>query len=183
MNLPQPSGLLVNSIHSSSPAVKAGLQIGDVIIAVNDHPVEDPETFRYRVATLPINTTVTLGIWRKGQKLAIQANLILPPEDPAREKTDVTGRNPLNGATIENLSPAVAEETGVRSPEHGVVVAGVKGGVADNVGLQTGDIILGINNSKTPTVKDVLSAVKQPVAAWRVSVQRGESVLTVMVGG
>lgn len=184
MNMTQPTGVLVNGIHSASPAVKAGLHVGDVIVSVKGHPVEDMEAFRYRVATLPIGTTVDLEVMRKEQRLSLQMELIAPPENPPREATLVTGNNPLVGATLENLSPAVSEELGLHGIEHGVVIARLKeSGFMADMGLQPGDVILSINGVKTTTVRDVLDAIKQRERSWRLSIQRGDNTLTMMVGG
>ena len=184
LNLPQPSGLLVDHLHSSSPAKKSGLQVGDVIISVNGRVVEDQEAFHYRIATLTVGSSVTLGVQRKGQKIDIPVTLIMPPEDPPREDTKVTGRNPLSGATIENLSPAVIEETGIHGVDQGVVISEIKDGSdAATVGLQKGDLIIAINNVKIQNVSDAVKLVKQTPGGWRVSIQRGMNTLTIMVGG
>jgi serine protease Do len=185
LNMPQPSGILVTSINSASPVGRAGLRTGDVVASVNGHKVDDLGAFHYRVATLAIGSDITLGIQRKGQKIDIQAKLIAPPEDPPREKTKVTGDNPFAGATIENLSPAVAEETGIHKLEHGVVIAevGENVGVAANVGLQPNDVILSVNGAKIAAVSDVMNAIKQHVNSWRINLQRGDQNISIMVGG
>jgi serine protease Do len=183
MNMAQPSGLLVNEINPASPAVKAGLHIGDVITSVNGRTIEDSDSLHYRIATLPVGSNANLGILRKGQKLEISVTLVAPPENPPRESTSVTGRNPLAGAVIENLSPAVIEESGLHSIERGVVVRSVKEGIAANVGIQPGDVILSINGTKVVSVGEVMSAVDRPASSWRLSVQRGDNTMTIMVGG
>jgi serine protease Do len=184
LNLPQPSGVLINQIHPASPAGKAGLHIGDLVVSVNGRTVEDIDAFRYRVATLPVGSTVDLGIIRKGQKLDIHVSLTAPPEDPPREKTSVTGPNPLAGAAIENISPAVIEETGLRGVEHGVVVASVKSGSnASHVGLHSSDVVISINGKKIGNVQEALAELGKSEDGWGITIQRGESMLTVMVGG
>jgi len=176
--------LLVNRIHPASPAAKAGVRAGDVITALNGKEVEDPEAFHYRLATMPVGASVDFGILRKGEKLDVSVHLIAPPEDPPRQKTRVTGLNPLGGAEIENLSPAVSEETGLRNLEHGVIVSDVKeGAAAANVGIRPGDVILSINGSKIGDVSAALAAVKAPATSWRVILQRGDEKMTIMVSG
>ncbi|MDP9128024.1 MAG: DegQ family serine endoprotease [Pseudomonadota bacterium] len=183
MNMAQPAGVLVNNIHSASPAGKAGLRVGDVIVSVDGKPVDDLGTFRYRIATRPVGDTANLGIVRKGQKTDIQTVLIAPPEDPPRDRTEVKGRNPFAGAILENLSPAVIEETGVRGAEHGVVVIDVKeDSAAASIGLQPGDIVLSINNGKVADVQDVATAPASR-GGWRIKIERGDNVISVMVGG
>lgn len=183
LGLAQPVGVLVNNIHPGSPAAKAGVQAGDVITALNGRMVEDPEAFHYRLATTGVDSTVNFGLVRKGQKMELPVHLIAPPEDPPRQKTLVKGVNPLGGAEIENISPAVNEELGLHNLDHGVIVSDVKGGAAGNIGLQPGDVILSINDSKIADVAAALAAVKGPARGWRMVIQRGEQKLTIMVNG
>ena len=182
MNMAQPAGVLVNSVHSDSPAAKAGLRVGDVIVAINGRAIEDAQSFHYRVATLPVGSTATFGIQRKGQKSDIPVILIAPPETPARERTTVTGNNPLAGAVIENLSPAVIEENNIHGIEHGVVITAIKdGSVVQNIGLQPGDVVVSVNGDKVSSVNDVLTFVKRETHSWRVTVQRGDNNMTIVV--
>jgi serine protease Do len=184
LNMAQPTGLLVNKIHPASPAAKAGVQAGDVITALNGRAVEDAEAFRYRLATMSVGTSVDFSLLRKGQKLDVAVRLIAPPEDPPRQKTRVSGLNPLGGAEIENLSPAVSEETGIHNLEHGVLVSDVKeGAAASNVGLRPGDVILSINGTKITDVTTAMAAIKLPARSWRMTIQRGDEKMTIMVGG
>ncbi|MDX2028729.1 MAG: Do family serine endopeptidase [Alphaproteobacteria bacterium] len=183
MNMGQPIGILVNGIHSASPAGKAGLQVGDVITNVNGRVIENSEAFRYRIATLTVGSSANLGILRRGQKLSFAVNLIPPPENPPRDETTIKGNNPFGGATVQNLSPAVIEETGFRGPEQGVIITQVKGGSsASNVGFRPGDVLLGVNTTKLSSVRDVVGASKQP-GPWRITMQRGNNTVTIMVGG
>lgn len=184
LNMAQPTGLLVNSINPASPAAKAGVQAGDVITAINGRAVEDAEAFRYRLATMQVGTAVDFSLLRKGQKLDVAVRLIAPPENPPRQKTVVKGLNPLGGAEIQNISPAVMEEMGLRTIERGVVVSDVKpGAAAANIGLQPGDVILSINGNKISDVETALGVVRTQARGWRMVFQRGEQKLTIMVGG
>ncbi|MDD5587436.1 MAG: DegQ family serine endoprotease [Alphaproteobacteria bacterium] len=183
LGLSSPSGVLVNALHSASPAGRAGLKRGDVIAAVNGKTVEDPSAFRYRVATMAVGTDAVLDVLRKGQKVNVSFKLIAPPENPPREETTVKGNNPLAGAVIANLSPAVAEEIGFRGAEKGVVVINVADeGPAARLGFQRGDVIQRLNGLEPAKVSDVLSAVqKQPSNGWRLSVWRGGNVIDIVV--
>ncbi len=184
LGLTRPSGMLVNAIHEASPAKSAGLKVGDVIEAVNGKPVDEPAAFRYRVATLAVGTEAVLDIVRAGQKLSLPIKLIAPPEVPARDETQIKGKNPLNGAVIANLSPAVIEENGLRGEEHGVVVLRLAdNAAAASLGLQPGDILLRINGTNIATVRDAMAALQQQPRGWRLTFRRGDNAMTVMVGG
>lgn len=184
LGMAQPAGVLVNKIHPSSPAAKAGVQAGDVVVALNGRAVEDVEAFRYRLSTVAVGSSVNFSVLRKGQKLEFPVHLIAPPEDTLRQKTLVKGLNPLGGAEIENLSPAVSEDMGLRNLEHGVIVSAIKqSGPASNIGFQPGDVILSINDNKISDVAAALEAVRVPSNGWRVVFQRGDEKMTIMVGG
>jgi len=184
LNMAQPSGLLVNHIHPASPAGKAGLQVGDVITSVNGHAVEDPEAYHYRIATLSVGSSVDFGVLRKGQTLTVHVPLIAPPENLPRDKSEVSGNSPLSGAVLENLSPAVAEDIHLHGAERGVVITAVKeDSNAASLGLQPGDVVVSINGAKIANVSDAMAALKQHNNSWRLSIQRGDSLVTVMVRG
>lgn len=185
LNLPQPTGMLINEIHHASPAKKADLRVGDVVVSVNDKPVESPDAFRYRIAMLPVGTTASLEVVRKGQNLGkVSLDLIAPPEVPSRDKTLLKGNNPLAGATVVNISPAVTEELGLHNVEHGVVVINVNDtSVAASLGLRPGDMIIGVNGEEITTVSDVLAKTQARVARWRVAIRRGDQVVNMLVGG
>ena len=184
LNLARPAGLLVKALHPASPARESGLKIGDVIIAVNGKTIEDPEGFRYRIATLSVGGAAALDVQRQGQALHLSLKLVAPPESPPRETTKIKGRNPLSGATLANMSPAVSEETGLRGVEHGVVVLNVAENTsAAALGLQVGDVLLSINKTDIVTAGDALEALRQNSQRWHLSIRRGGEVMNVMVGG
>ena len=184
MGLAQPAGYLVNAISPASPVIPAGLHVGDVIVSVNGHSVDDAESFHYRIAILPIHSVADMGVLRKGQKLHVQVTLIAPPENPPRDKTTVTGHNPFAGATIQNISPAVIEEFNLHQGERGVVVTEVKTGTpAASIGLQPDDLLIGINNIKIVSVKDILQALEKKGSGWQIILQRKGNTISIMVGG
>lgn len=183
MDMAEPKGVLVKKILPSSPAGKAGLQVGDVIVAVGNKTIEDVSAFHYRIDTLAVGATADLGIIRKGQKLDLHIVLIAPPEDPPRDKTEIKGRNPFGGAIIENISPAVVEEMRLAEVDQGVIIVDVMDGTAAaNIGLRPGDIILSVNNAKISNVSEIKNIANQQSNRWQLSIQRGDSVMNVVVG-
>jgi len=185
LNISPPAGFLVDAINPASPALKAGLKIGDVVVSVNNRAVDDLESFNYRIATLPPGSTVVVGLVRKGQKISVSFPLITAPEVPPRNETRMTGENPLAGAALANISPAVIEQTSLENIDHGVVAESIApDSIAASIGLRPNDVVVAINGIKTPTVQDVVAAIKLPpqMRGWRLTIQRGDSVLTMMVG-
>lgn len=184
LNLPRPIGILVSGLHSASPARAAGLKRGDIITGVNGRVVEDIEAFRYRIATLAIGQTAELEIQRDGQRMMIGLPLIAAPESPARNETLIKGRNPLAGASVINVNPAVAEAYNLPDDADKVMVLKVAANSsADNLGLQTGDLILAVNGAAITTVNDVQPLMDKPARGWRLKLNRGGNVVNLLVAG
>jgi S1-C subfamily serine protease len=81
--------------------------------------------------------------------------LMAPPEDPPRDSTVVNGRNALNGATVVNMSPAVAEEMGMIEWRAGVAVVEVQPGSYASRFMRRGDMVTAINGKDVKTVADL----------------------------
>jgi len=179
--LPHPGGVLINTIAPSSPASRAGIRMGDVILAIDGHDLADPEELRFRVATLPIDKPIQLVIWRNGQRSDMTVMLSALPEVPPRDTTALGDEGPLAGATIANLNPAQADELGLDTSLHGVVVAGVRDGtLADRAGLQTGDIIASLNRRPVDNVGQLKEAL-QTGGPWTFGIKRGGQLFSVTV--
>lgn len=183
LGLARPVGLLVNSVHKASPAAKAGLKVGDVIVGVGGKPVDGPAAFSYRIATMQADSLVELEVFRSGQRTPISFKLTPPPEIPAREETPVSGRTPLSGVTLANMSPAVAHQYNLPEGGAGVVVVNVAANTpAARLGLRLGDAIVQINGEKIETVKDAQKALQMETLRWRMTIRRGEELVNMMVG-
>ena len=184
LGMARPAGALVSDVRTGSPAADSGLKRGDVVVAVNGQSVDDPEALGYRLATHTLGSTVTLGVTRAGKNVDVPLRLAAAPEVPARDATTITGRNPFGGATVWNLSPAVADELSLQDVPQGVVVADVEdGSAAQSVGLQKGDLILAVNDTKIATTADLKRVSVTRPGYWKLSVGRGGQVLTTVVGG
>ena len=184
LGLTRPFGVLINGVHPRGPAARAGLEIGDLITAVGGRRVDDPQALRYRMATLPIGETTTLGVLRKGRELTLTVALKPPPEDPPRNITELTGRNPLGGATVANLSPALADEFSLATDRSGVVVLRVKRrSLARRFGVKRHDIILAINGREAPSVGALKRILADGARRWRIAILRGDRVIEMVVDG
>ncbi|HEY6670522.1 MAG TPA: DegQ family serine endoprotease, partial [Methyloceanibacter sp.] len=159
LGLATPSGALVAKVHAKGPAARAGLKAGDVVVSVDDKPVQNPQAFQYRFVTKGISGAVELGVLRKGQQVKASITLIAPFEDPPRDARDLEGRHPLTGCTVANISPAVAAEVGIDDDmREGVVVLDVKDKTpAARLGVKRGDIVVGINNEKVKSVAQLVA--------------------------
>jgi serine protease Do len=177
--LNRPGGVVINNIFAGGPADKAGLEVGDIVTAIDDKPVQDPEALRFRLATLPIGETAKLAINRDGRELVVPVELVAAPETPEPDATAIDGRNPLSGATVANVSPALAEQLGLNGVWDGVVVVEVaRDSPARRVGFRPGDLLLELNGVKLATVHGLKQAMQSAGEHWRLKVRRRDQVET-----
>jgi serine protease Do len=182
LKLERPEGVLVKDVASGSPAAAAGIRIGDVILAIDGHDVEDPEALKFRTATLAPSQPVQLDYVRDGADREATVTLTALPEVPPRAMTELTGRNPFEGATVGNLNPAFDDELGLDTTERGVVVASVAPGTpAQRLGLEEGDVVVSFDNQSIDRVNALQDKLTASSAPWVISVRRKGKLLTVTV--
>ncbi len=183
LGLDRPGGVLVNDIFPTGPADKAGLRVGDVVLAVGRHDIFDVQGLRYRLASSQ-GKSASLRVWRDGKMKTLSVRLVPPPEKPARNETKMEGLTPFGGAYVANLNPAYADELGLDSMAQGVMVVKLsRSSYAARVGLRPGDIIAAVDGTTINRVKDLLAIVKDHKGDWRVTVDRGGKLATIRVGG
>ncbi|MFQ5984199.1 MAG: DegQ family serine endoprotease [Alphaproteobacteria bacterium] len=184
LGLERPAGVLINAIYPGGPAERAGVRVGDVILAVDGKEVVDPQALRFRLATRPVGRDVELALVRQGVRRAVRFPLEAAPEHPPRDATALAGRHPFAGATVANLSPALAEELRMDTLAQGVVVIEVKrGSPASRLGLRARDIVLEVNGERVERVSELERLVARAPTVWRIAVKRGNRVLNVTVTG
>jgi Do/DeqQ family serine protease len=182
-DLKRPAGAVVTNVTASSPAARAGLKAGDVIVAVGDQPVDDPNAFNYRFVTHSLGGSVPLGIVRGGRETKIAVALETAPET-ARDEIVIKARSPFTGAKVANLSPALADELQLESSSEGVAVLEVgEGTLAQNFGFQRGDVVLSVNNAKIAKTRDLEKVAETAARVWRVVIQRGGQQISAVFGG
>lgn len=174
LGMDRPLGVIVNTVYRGSPAAKAGIEVGDVLMSVNGREILDAENLRYRLATLVVGEDAEVVLFREGAPRTVRVGLVPPPENPPRDETDLPDQlPPFGGSTVANLNPALAEELGVE-PQEGVIVLRLKRrSFARQAGLAPGDLILEINRDKIETVNDLEEALARPTRQWTFSIKRG----------
>ena len=168
----RPEGALVASLHPESPLLAAGLKQGDVILALDGHPIENAKEFNYRVATSKIGQQSIIEFQRDGKAREASVTLVAAPETTERSETLMEGNSPLQGMVVANLSPAVAEELGVPSSLSGVIALEIKTGPAKRF-FRKGDILLEINGVSIASVVDLQKAVSGDQSYWEIQINRG----------
>lgn len=165
LGLSRPAGVLITSIHPTSPLIKEGMKVGDVVTAINDNAVDDGAELKFRLATLPLGKEAKLDVLRKGKPLSFTVMANAPPDSPSRDEHTLEGKHPLSGAKVANINPAVAVELNLHGDATGVVVTDVTGGASRLV--QPGDVILSLNNVDIESVKDLTAALNKAAQSGR----------------
>ncbi|HEY2137393.1 MAG TPA: PDZ domain-containing protein, partial [Xanthobacteraceae bacterium] len=183
LGLKRPAGALVASVTPKSPAARAGLKTGDLVVAVDGQPVDDPNAFDYRFATKALGGQAQVGVVRSGRDVKLAVALEGAPESP-RDEVVIKSRSPFFGAKVANLSPALADELRLDSSVEGVAVLDVAdGSVAQSLGFQKGDVVVAVNNAAIATTADLQKAAAQPARLWRITISRQGQQISVVFGG
>ena len=183
LGLKRPSGALVASVAANSPAAHAGIRTGDVIVSVDGTEVDDPNAFDYRFATKPLGGTAQVALIRQGRESVVAVALQPLPETP-RDEVEIKSASPFRGATVANLSPALADELRLDPQTSGVVITAIaNGSTAQAIGFQPGDVIVDVNNEKVAKTADLERISNARNRSWRVTFRRGGQQISVMFSG
>ena len=155
------AGGVVTQVEADSPGAKAGLQIGDVITAVNGHKVADAGELQVMIAQSQPGTKVDLDVLRNGKTMDIPVTLEALGNHNNESGSSAESNGKMRwGLGLGSLTPDVRDQLQVPRDVHGVLVEQVQpGSSADNAGLQQGDIILEVDRHKVQTPSDVQQAL------------------------
>ncbi len=183
LELDRPAGALIDDVWPGGPADEAGLRPGDVVIEVDDQPVFDQQTLQYRIGVKNDAETARVVFLRGGRERNADILVALPPDEPARDTRTLEGSHPLNGVTVDNLSPRYSEELGLDPLSQGVVVSELGSrSFAARRGLRPGHKILSVNGRAVDTVRELDREISRSTPSWEIEVDTGGRVATWRVG-
>jgi Do/DeqQ family serine protease len=184
LGLPRVSGALVTRLFAKSPAADAGLETGDVIVAVDNYEVTDARAVNYRLMTRGIGNSAHLDVIRKGHRLAVDVALRAAPRAGKGEVRNLSGPHPFDGARVANIQPGTAEELGLGDEEEGVVILAVgEETTAARLGFRPGDVIVQVGRTRIETVNELETALKGRQSVWQIAVKRGDQLIQLQVPG
>ncbi|MGH8067543.1 MAG: PDZ domain-containing protein [Candidatus Entotheonellia bacterium] len=159
--LERPHGALVAKVQPNSPAERAGLQRGDIIVTFGGEKIEDMHELPRIVATIPPGTEANVQVIRNGLERTVQVKVSEMPREPRQAAPEDGTVEPGLGLTVQELTPELARRLEVPTTQ-GVVVTGVvEGSPADEVGIRRGDVILEANQQQITNVQDYQTAVQR----------------------
>ena len=183
LGLARPGGVLVKDVYPGGPLANAGVKSGEVVLSVDGAGVDDMQSLNYRIATHRSGDRVKVRVESGRNVRDVTIALALPPENPPRELTTITGRNPLTGAKVENLSPAAALDLQADLLARGVAILSVDpNSYSGNYGFQPGDIVRSVNGASINRVGDLTRALGG-TSHWDLVIERGDRRLTLSVDG
>ena len=178
-----PQGVIVEDVYEDSPAQKAGLSVGDVILKFAGKDVSSMQDLNFRVATAGIGQEVELEVIRVSKPLILK---IIPiGQDAEREKIKTValqGKHPLRGLVVADITALIADTMNLPSTQKGVVIVqntGSRG--AFGMQLRTGDIILQVNDVKITSAKQLQSVLAQNARGWEIVFKRGDIITTIVI--
>ena len=162
LGLKNAEGALVAEPQADSPAVKAGIQSGDVITAVDGQPVKNARELARKISSMAPGTSAKLGVWRKGEEKALTLTLgELPNTQQARVQTGPGETSPGNNVGPLGLSLAPVANVAGAGSAGGIVTRVDPDGPAAERGFRTGDVILDVGGKTVATPSDVRKAMQE----------------------
>jgi len=176
--LDRPRGALVSSVEKDGPAAKAGIQPGDVILAVAGHPIEHYGELSGAIAAMKPGSDTSLSVWRGGKQLNVSVAVAELHEQ--QQTASARGRSQGGGAkaapsafglTVRPLNPQEKQQAGTQ----GSLVVEEVTGPAAAAEVQPGDIILGVNGKRVHTVAELQEAAKTAGKSVALLIQREDA--------
>ncbi len=166
LSLPEAEGALVADVTKDSPAAKAGVEQGDVIVGFNGHEVHKVRDLPIIVAETPVGEKAKVEVFRKGERKTFGVTIGEMPENPqvaenGQSEPGSGEQASALGLHLAPLTPELRQRAGVPKGVKGVVVTGV----ADSsplaeLGIQPGDVIEQINQQPVTTPKEAEARLK-----------------------
>jgi len=183
LGLDRAGGVLVSELYDNAPLDKAGLQPGDVILAIDGKEIVDEGSLNFRIATQEPGSQIELTVLSDGQPRQVMVTLELPPEDPDRDLTKLDGPHPFQGVTVANLNPRFNEELKVPLMARGVVVLETDPRVPNALKRywRRGDILLALNGQSIADVAGLAALLAEPQGQYLYRLRRRGATLECIV--
>ena len=158
---PDAKGVIVESVDANSPADRAKLEPGDLITALNGHPVEGAHDLAFSVAAIKPGSEATMTLWRKGAEHKVAVRLgEFPTEQQSAENSGEPGTKEPVGLALSPLTPDARNQLSLPSSVNGAVVAEViPGSPAAESGVQSGDVIIKVGEDAISTPAEAVAGI------------------------
>lgn len=155
-------GGLISEISKGSPADKAGLRRGDVIVSVNGEKIEDASALARKLALLEPGVRTEFGVIRDKARKTFRIKLIEHPDNRKQvEAPDARNVERSLGIEASDITEAIRSRLRLGKSEGVVVTAVAAGSAAYEAGIRSGDVIMEINGISTPDMNDYRKALEE----------------------
>jgi serine protease Do len=170
--LPRPTGALLTDVDKGGAAATAGLQSGDIVLAIDGKPIEMSSDLSEIVGAAKPGDALGMDIWRDGRQMALRAKLQSPPlTTPTAAATGA----PPNGARLGlSLRPLHPDERGEDGALVGLMVEKADE-AATRAGLLVGDVLVAVDGKPVTNVSQLKGLVSDSAKTAALLVQRGSS--------
>lgn len=178
LSMAEPKGAMVSQIVPDSPADRAGLADGDVIVGFDGHPIESEGEFGYRLSTKSVGEEAHLEVLRMSERLDIVVPMEAQPAPAPGALVTISGDTPFAGATAATVSPSLVDEFDLKV-EAGVVIVEVAGNSpAARLGLRPGDVMVALNGVELNEATRFEEVASAGAGRWSMVLRRGNSILS-----
>jgi len=169
--LKTPQGALVSEIEPGSPADKAGLQVSDIILKFNGHPIQTSIDLPRMVGATRPGSSARLDIWRKGTARELEIKVGAMPDDDKTTRTAEQKKTNRAGLLVSEIGEEQKRALKIGS---GVLVEEATG-IASRAGIKPGDIILAVNNQEVNNPAELTRLLEDGRKQAALLVKRGDN--------
>jgi serine protease Do len=166
------AGVLVNSVVPGSPAEQAGVEVGDVLLLLNEKELESPRGLRTAVSSLSAGETAELFLLRNSKKHTLRVEIGARPEEPAGAGRVAIGRSAYLGLQLYDPNADLASYFAVREGTGVLVLEVEEESPASEAGFLSGDLILAVGGEPTGTAESVRRALADRDPGETVEIER-----------
>jgi serine protease Do len=171
LGLESETGALVASVVAGGPAEKAGIEAGDVIVAVGGDDIAQVKELTRKIAGMAPDSKAEFEVLRNGERKKLDVRIGSAPSEPESIRADASAPAGGLGLTLAELTPGTRERFGIPEGVKGAVVVGVDpaSGAAEK-GLQPGDVIVSVGQKKVASLEEAKREIERQKSAERGSV-------------
>ena len=160
-HLKEKEGALISQVYEGSPAERAGLKAGDVVIEIDEVKVANSQDLVREVLKRKVGQKVHLVILREAKRIEISLTTAQMPEKIGEQRGPTQPEKEWFGLRVSNLTPDIARQMGLKRTEGVVIVGAEPNSASQTAGLKAGDIILEVNRQEVFNENDYRSVMEK----------------------